>query len=258
VDNRSGSVVIPAESVAKSPPDGYTLLVFASTFWLLPFLQDKVSYDPVKDFSPITLAVISPNILVVHPSLPVKSVKELIALAKARPGEINYASGITAASSHLAAELFKAMAGVNIVRVPYKQNAMAISGLVSGETQLLFSTKPLVDPHIRSGRLRALAIANAQRSAVAPELATVAASGLPGYEYASTIGLFAPAKTPEEIVRRLNQESARSLNTAETKKRFLDAGSEVVANSPEQFAADMKADMARMGKVIRNAGIRAE
>ena len=258
VDNRGGSVVIPAELVAKAAPDGYTLLVFASTFWQLPFLQDKVSYDPVNDFSPITLAVVSPNVLVVHPSLPVTSVKGLITLARARPGELNYSSGMTAGASHLAAELFKSMARVNIVRIPYKEQARALIDLVGGHTQLMFSTAVLVNPHTRSGRLRALGVASAQPSAVAPELPTVAASGLPGYESASSIGAFAPAKTSASIIRLLNQEMGKALITAETKKLFLDAGSEVVGNSPEQFAADMKSDMTRMGKVIKEAGIRAD
>jgi tripartite-type tricarboxylate transporter receptor subunit TctC len=186
------------------------------------------------------------------------SVKELIALARAKPGELNYSSGMTAGASHLAAELFKSMANVNIVRIPYKENARALIDLVGGHTQLMFSTAVLVDPHIKSGRLRALGIASAKPSAVAPDLPTIAASGLAGYESASTIGAFAPVKTPATIIKLLNQESVKSLNTAEIWKLFLDAGSEVVANSPEQFAADMKADMARMGKVIKEAGIRAD
>lgn len=257
VENRGGSGVIPIEIVAKALPDGYTLLVFGSTLWLLPFIQ-KVSYNPISDFSPITLAAITPLLLVVHPSLPVKSITELIALAKSRPGELNYASGISGSATHLPAELFKAMAGVNIVRVAYKGGAPAISALIGGEVQVMFATASGAGPHVSSGRLRALAVTSAQPSALFPDLPTVAASGLPGYDAASIMCIFAPAKTPAALVGRLNREIVRVLNKADVKERFIKAGSEVVASSPRELAAAMKADMATMGKVIRDAGIRAQ
>ena len=257
VENRGGSGVIPIEIVAKALPDGYTLLVFGSTLWLLPFIQ-KVSYNPVSDFSPITLAAITPLLLVVHPSLPVKSITELIALAKSKPGELNYASGISGSATHLPAELFKAMAGVNIVRVAYKGGAPAISALIGGEVQVMFATSSGAAPHVKSGRMRALAVTSAQPSALFPDLPTVAASGLPGYDAASIMCIFAPAKTPAALVGLLNREIVRVLNKADVKERFFKAGSEVVANSPEQLAATIKADMARMGKVIKDAGIRAQ
>ena len=257
VENRGGSGVIPIEIVAKALPDGYTLLVFGTTLWLLPLIQ-KVSYNPIGDFSPITLAAVTPLLLVVHPSLPVKSIKELIAWAKAKPGELNYASGISGSATHLPAELFKAMAGVNIVRVAYKGGAPAISALIGGEVQVMFATASGAGPHVNSGRLRALAVTSAQPSALFPGLPTVAASGLPGYDAASIMCIFAPAKTPAALVGRLNRDIVRVLNKADVKERFIKAGSEVVASSPKQLAAAMKADMATMGKVIRDAGIRAQ
>jgi len=257
VENRGGSGVIPIEIVAKALPDGYTLLVFGTTLWLLPLIQ-KVSYNPIGDFSPITLAAVTPLLLVVHPSLPVKSIKELIAWAKAKPGELNYASGISGSATHLPAELFKAMAGVNIVRVAYKGGAPAISALIGGEVQVMFATASGAGPHVNSGRLRALAVTSAQPSALFPGLPTVAASGLPGYDAASIMCIFAPAKTPAALVGLLNREIVRVLNKADVKERFIKAGSEVVASSPKELAAAMKSDMATMGKVIRDAGIRAQ
>jgi tripartite-type tricarboxylate transporter receptor subunit TctC len=257
VENRGGSAIIPAQAVAKAPPDGYTLLVYGNNFWLLPFIQN-VPYDPVRDFSPLTLAARSPNMLVVHPSLPVKSVRELIALAKAKPGELNYASAATGGSSHLAAELFKALAGVNIVRVPYKGTVPGITDLIAGQVQLMFGTTGTLAPHVQSGRLRALAVTSVQETALAPGLPTVAAAGLPGYEAESAYGLFAPAGTPAPILRRLHAETVRVLSRPEVKERLFNTGVEVVGNTPEAFAASIKSDMARMGKVIKDAGIRAD
>jgi tripartite-type tricarboxylate transporter receptor subunit TctC len=252
VENRGG---LGVEQVAKAPPDGYTLLFYGNTVWLLPFLRDNVPYDPVRDFSTITLAVTSPIVIVVHPSLPVKSLKELIALAKARPGELNYAAGTIGASPHLATELFKAMAGINLVRVPYKGTGPSVIALVGGEVHLMFSGLGSVAPHLKSGRLRALAVATSRPSALVPGLPTVAAAGVPGYEAASIIGMFAPAKTPATIIHLLNQEIVRALNRADVKELFLNSGAEVVGSSPEEFAATIKSDMARLGKVIKDAGI---
>ncbi|MBI3939178.1 MAG: tripartite tricarboxylate transporter substrate binding protein [Betaproteobacteria bacterium] len=256
VENRGGaSGIIAGRTVAKAPPDGYTLLFYGSIFWIGALLQD-VPYDPVADFSPITLATSSPNILVVHPSLPVNSVKELIALAKARPGELNYAS-TTGSTPHLAAELFKAMAGVNIVRIPYKGAGPALNDLIGGQVQLMFPVAAAVTPHVKSGRLRALAVTSVEPSELVRGLPTVAAT-VPGYESVQMTAMFAPAKTPATIINRLNQEIVQVLNRADVKEKFFNAGAKVVGGSPEQLMATMKSEMARLGKVIKDAGIRAE
>ncbi len=253
VDSRG---IIGVEMAAQAPPDGYTLLHYSNVLWIMPLLRDNVSWDPVRDFSPITLAASTPNLVVVHPSLPVRSIKELIALAKARPGELNYGSSSTGASNHVAAELFKAMAGVNIMRISYKGGAQAAGDLVAGQLHLMFSPAGTATPHVKSGRLRALAVTSVEPSALAPGLPTVAASGLPGYESRSLSGLFAPARTPAAIIKRLNQEVVRALNRADVKDKLFNAGMEAVASSPEEFAATIKSEMTRMDKVFKSASIR--
>lgn len=255
VENRA-SVIISAEFVSRAPPDGHTLLVIGTPLWVGPLLE-KLSYDPIRDFSPITLAGITPNVLVVHPSLPVKSVKELIALAKARPGVINYASSITGGAIHLASELFKSMAGVKIERINYKSSGQAINDLIGGHVQLIFGSGTGIAPHIRSGRLRALAVTTAQPSALFPDLPTVAAT-LPGYESALIIGIFAPAQTPAGIITQLNREMVRVFNSADIKEKFFNFGSEIVGSTPGQLSATIKSEVVRMGKLIKDAGIRAD
>ena len=256
VENRGGVATIAAQVVAKAPPDGYTLLFYGSSFWLLPFLENT-PYDPVRDFSPITWAVSLPNVLVVHPSLPVKTVKELIALAKARPGVLNYSSGTTGSATQLASELFKVMADINVVAIPFKGAGPALYSLLAGEVEFRFATPSTVMSHVKLGRLRALAVTSAQPSALVPGLPTVAASGLPGYESVSINAMFAPAATPAAVINRLNQETVRFLKRADTREQLLAIGVDVVANSPEEFAAAMKADMAKMGKLIKDAALRA-
>ena len=256
VDNRAGGVVA-VENVAKAQPDGYTVLLYANSMWIAPFLQ-QVSYDPVKDFSPITLAAVSPNMLVVHPSVAVNSVNELIALASARPGELNYGSSGTGSSTHLAAELFKAMAHVNIVRVSYKAAGPVINDLMGGQIQMMFATIGSVAPHVKSGRLKALGVTTSKPSALVPSMPTVAAAGLPGYESAAIIAIFAPAKARAPVTKRLNQEIVRVLNQPDLKEKFLRIGIEPVASSPEALTAAMRSEMARLGRVIKEAGIRAE
>ena len=253
IENRPG--VLAIEIVHKSPPDGYTILFYGSALWLAPLLRDKVSYDAVRDFIPITLANRVPNVLVVHPSLPVKSVKELIALAKARPGDLDVASGATGSSTHLAAELFKAMAGVNIQRIPYNSATPAVNALIGGQVHLMFASAGTVTSHIKSGRLRAVAVASLEPSALVPGVPTVAAT-VPGYEAAVIQGMWAPAGTPAPIINRLHQEIVRALTAPDIKEKQFIAGLDVTASSPEQFAAVIKADIARMGKVIKDAGIR--
>jgi len=256
VENR-GSGVIQHEYLSRTPPDGYGLLVTGSSFWIFPLLH-KVPYDVARDFSPISLLVREVLVVAVHPSLPVKSVKELIALAKARPGELNYGSAAIGSPQNLGVELFKAMAGVNIVHVPYKGDAPAITALISGEVQLVFTDAGLVAPHVKSGKLRGLAVSSAEPSELAPGLPTVAASGLPDYEATAMTGIFAPGKTPRAIIDRLNQEIVRFIKRTEVKEKFFNAGADTVGSSPEQFAATIKSEIARMGKVIKDAGIKAD
>jgi tripartite-type tricarboxylate transporter receptor subunit TctC len=231
--------------------------VASGALWIGALLQN-VPYDPIRDFAPISLTTRSPNILAVHPSLPAKSVKELIALAKAKSGELVYGSAGTGSSTHLSAELFKAMAGINILHVPFKGTGPALNALLGGHVQLIFSSTNSLAPHVTSGRLRALAVTSAQPSALATGLPTVAASGLPGYEFVSVDGVFAPSKTPAAIINRLNQEVVRFFNTPTVKEQFFSTGSEAVGSTPEEFAAAVKAEMTRLGKLIKDVGIKTE
>ncbi len=256
VNRGAAGGVVAAETVARAAPDGYTLLFYGSNIWLLPFLRSQVPYDPVRDFAPVTLAVSAAIILLVHPTLPVKSVRDLIALAKARPGALNYGSGASGSATQIATEMFKAMAGIDIAKISYKGNGPALNALMAGEVQLAFATPGSVAPHIQSGRLRALAVTTPQPSALLPGLPTLAASGLPGYEAASIVGAFAPAKTPAAVIGQLNQEFVQVLNRADVKEKFLRVGVETVGSTPDEFGARVKSEMARLGKVIREAGIR--
>ncbi len=253
VDNRGGTNVAP-QTVAKATPNGYTILVHNNTVWLSPLL-DKVPYDYEQELAPISLTARSPLILVVHPSLPVSSVKDLIALAKASPGEINYASGPVGAANHLAAELFKALAGVNLVRIGYKGAGPALNDMIAGQVKVMFATTGSVTGHVKSGRLLGLAVTSAEPSALVPGLPTVAASGVPGYVSDAIYGLFAPAKTPVAIINRLHQETVRYLTMPETRERFFNSGVETVGSSPQEFAAVIKSESMRLGKVIKSAGI---
>jgi tripartite-type tricarboxylate transporter receptor subunit TctC len=254
VDSRASAVLV--ETVAKAAPDGYTLLFYGSSVWLAPLLRGSVNYDPIKDFAPVTIAIRAPNVLAVHPAVAANSVQELIALAKAKPGSLNYASVGSGSTAHLAGELFKSMAGVNIVHIPYKGGAPATNDLIGGQVQLMFGTANTIAPHLKSGRLRALAVTSPQPSELFPGLPTVAAAGLPGYESGTMQGLFAPAGTPAAVVNRLNQEAVIVLKRPEAKEKLFNGGVEVVASTPAEFAATIKSEMDRMGKVIKAAGIK--
>jgi tripartite-type tricarboxylate transporter receptor subunit TctC len=255
VDNRGGTHV-SAITVANAVPDGYTLLIHNNTIWTAPLIE-KPAYS-MAQLLPVVFTSRSPNILVVHPTLAVNSVKELIALAKAKPGDINYASGPAGSANYLAAELFKYMAGVNLVRISYKGGGPAVNDLIAGQVKVMFATTGSVTPHVKSGRLRALAVTSPEPSALAPGLPTVAASGVPGYELQSIYGIFVPLKTPPAIVARLNQETRRFLEQPDTKERFLSSGVETVGSTPQEFAAAVAADTQRIQKVIQAAGLRVE
>ncbi len=255
VDNRG---ILAPEIAAKAPPDGYTVLFYSTPLWVSPLLQSKSQWDAAKDFAPVTLAVNALNLLAVHPSLPVKSVRELLALAKARPGELNYGSGSAGSSSHLAAELFNAMAGVNMTRIPYRGIGPAVMGLLGGQVQVLFPSAGAGLPYVNSGRMRALAVTSAKPTALLPDLPTVAASGVPGYEADTPLGIFLPAGTPAKIVAHLHQGITATLNLPEIKKMVLAQATEVVGSSPAEFAAWLKSDVARWTKLIREKGMRED
>ena len=255
VDNRVARLT--GEIVAKAPADGYTLLVAGAAFAFAPLLE-KMPYDPLTDFSPISILESSPNVLVVPFSVAANSVKELIALAKAKPGVLNYASPSVGSSAHLAAELFKSMAGINIVHVPYKGGSAAIIGLLGGEAQLTFSVQGVVSPHLKAGRLKALGITGAEPSALFPGVPTVAASGVPGYQFGSIDFILAPAKTPAPVISRLNREVVRLLNQADVKEKYLNSGIEARSSTPEELGARMKSDNAKVSKLIKDAGIRVD
>jgi tripartite-type tricarboxylate transporter receptor subunit TctC len=259
VDNRPGAGSLNGtDTVAKATADGYTLLCVAASFSINPSLHKNLPFDPIRDFVPITRLAALPHILVVHPSLPVKSVKELIALAKAKPGELNYASSGIATSTHLAAELFKHMAGVDMVQVPFKGGGPGIVGLLSGQVQLYFATISTALPHVKSGKLRALAVTTTKRSVVAPEYPTIAEAGVPGYEHASWIGLLAPAKTPPAIIGKLQSESMKVVHTQEVRNLLLRDGLEPVGDTPQEFAALIKAEVAKWRRVVKAAGIKPQ
>ncbi len=252
------SGVIAAQTVARATPDGYTLILYGASLWLLPFFRDNVPFDLARDFAPVIWTNRGPNLLVVHPSVPVKSVRELILLARARPGALNYGSSSLGAANHLAAELFKSMAHVDITHIPYKGTAPALNDVIGGQLQLMFPNAPSAGPHVKSGKLRGLAITSAQQSPLYPELPTVAATGLPGFEAVSIYGVFAPAKTPPAVIAKLNAEIGRVLLRGEVRERFAGIGVETVGGTPAEFAAVVQVETVKWGKVIRDAGIRAE
>lgn len=257
VENK-GTGVLAGEAAVKAPGDGYTLTVQGGAFWVGPLLR-KSAYDPVRDFTPITLVVREVNVLAVHPSVPVNSVKELIAYAKANPGKLNYSSPGVGSTTHLASELLKSMAGVDIVHVPYQGNQPAITGLRGNEVQMAIFDAGLIMPHANAGRLRALAATSLEPSPLAPGLPTVASSGLTGYESIGLTGVLATGgQVARPVINRLHQEIVRHISRPEMKELFLKSGVELVASTPDGFAEAMRSDIAKMGKLIKDLGLKIE
>ena len=257
VENRGGGV-IAGEAVTRAEPDGHTLLVYGNTFWLLPLMRSRVPYDPIRDFAPIALVSRAPSMLVVHPSVAARSVKDLIAFARANPRKLNYASGGAGGISHLAAEMFAQMATIQIARIPFKGTGPALNALMGNHVQIMFATWGAVAQQVEAGKLRALAVTGSERTKLAAELPTLAEAGLPGYEATAMFGAFAPAKTPAAIVSRINREIVQALADPVIHDRFHNSGAEAMGGSPEQFAKAIRADLAKMEKIIRTAGIRDE
>lgn len=251
--------IIGSEAVAKAAPDGYTLIMGnAGSHSVNPSLYRKLPYDPLKDFSPIALVSSAPNILIVHPSLPVKSTKDLITLAKARPGELTFGSGGNGSTAHLSGELFRTLAGIRIVHVPFKGAPAAVLGVITGEISMAILNLPPALPHVRNGRLKALGVSTPKRSAAVPELPTIAESGLPGYSATAWYGVLAPAGTPREIIMKINAEIVKGLRTEEMKKRIASDGGEVIGSTPEEFTAVMKTDIAKWAKVVQASGAQVD
>jgi tripartite-type tricarboxylate transporter receptor subunit TctC len=260
VENRPGSSgLVATHFVAKAAPDGYTLLAMANTFAVVPSLISNPGYDPLRDFAAISLTCLVPQVLVVNPALPVRSVKELVALAKARPGELSYASAGVGGTGHIAAELFNRHANLRMLHVPYKGNAQAIIDVIAGQVTLMFDQVSTSLGHIQSGKLRPLAVTSLKRSPLLPNVPTVDESGVPGYEDTTFNGLVAPAGTPRDILVRLNAEVAKSVQVPQLRKRFLELGVELTASaSPEAFTAYIKAEFDKKARLAREAGIRMD
>ena len=259
VENRAGAgTMIGGEVVAKAPPDGYTLLMGISTLAINPAIYRKVPYDALRDFAPVTQAVTLPNVIVGHPSLPARNVKELVALARSRPGELNFSSAGVGTSPHLSVELFLVMTKTRMTHIPYKGSGPAATDLIAGQVQLMAPNMLTAYPHIKSGRMRAYGVTSSKRSAGAPEIPTIAEAGVPGYEAVQWYGVLAPANTPRPIVTRLHGDIAKVLQQPNVKELLSKDGAEAVGSTPEQFAAFLKSETVKWAKVVKDAGIPPE
>ena len=259
VDNRPGSGSLNGtELAARATPDGHTLLVVAASLSISPAVRKKLPFDVINDFAPITQLVDLPHFLVVHPSVPANNVKELIAVAKAKPGELNVATSGIATSTHMASELFLYMTGTKMVHVPFKGGGPGIVAMVSGQCHLYFATISTSLPHVKTGKLRGLAVTSPKRSVALPDVPTIAESGVPGYAHSSWVGMLAPAKTPQPILQRLHSETVKIVQNPEVKQRLLREGLESNGNTPQEFSADLKEEIAKWQKVVKAAGIHVE
>ena len=259
IDGRPGaSTIVGTEIVAKAPPDGYSILTISTTHAVNPAIYKKLPYDPIRDFAPVTLMVATPFVLCVNPKVPTNSVRELIALAKTKPQGLAYGSGGTGSSLHLTAELFSSQAGIRMLHVPYKGAGPAFIDLIGGQVQIVFSSTVSSLPHVKSGQVRALAVTSLKRASAAPDVPTLAESGFPGFESSSWFGVLAPAKTPAEIVLKLQQEIAQVLKTPEVREVLTNLGAEPSGMSPDEFGKYFRAEIAKWGKVVRDANIVAD
>jgi len=259
IDNRPGaSSTIGTDMAAKAAPDGYTLVLVTTTHTVNPSLIAKLPFDTVKDFAPVSLVVSQPNILVVHPSVAAKSVKELVAMAKAKPGGMNFASGGNGSSPHLSGELFNIVAGTRITHIPYKGSGPGVTDLLGGHVQMMFAGPLALEQHIKSGRLRPLALADKRRSTILPDVPTMAEAGFPGVETGTWYGILAPARTPPAVVAHVQREIVRILQAADLKTRILNQGVDIVATSPAEFEKFIIAEVAKWSRVVKAAGVRAD